>query len=615
MSEAFLSLDTAWRVTYANRAACRLNGVAREALVGCDHWRQWPETVGSAVERQYRAVVATGTPARFEHHYPGADVWHAIQAYPAEGGGLAVFYRDVTAEKRAETERARLLAEAEAMRAVAEHGQRRLHEIFRQAPAFIAVLRGPDHVIELANADYDRLVGRRDLLGRPVREALPEVIDQGFVALLDGVLATGAPYVGREVPVVLARTPGAPPEERFVTFVYQPLVEADGARSGVFVHGIDVTDSVQARRIVEATAAALAASEARYRSLSEAVPVQVWTARPDGEIDFVSERTATYFGTTAAALLSRGWSAFVHPDDVPEASARWAHARATGTPYEAELRLRRADGESHWHLARALPVRDAAGAVTGWVGSNTDVEAERRARAEAERANAAKAEFLAAMSHELRTPLNAIGGYAELLELGIRGPVAAEQVEDLRRIRVNQQHLLGLINSVLNYAKLEAGRVEYDMADVPLGVAVAAVEALVAPQLRARGLTYDFPGCDPALAARADPEKLRQVVLNLLSNAAKFTAVGGRITVTCESAGAGAVAVRVADTGVGVAPDQLARVFDPFVQVGRRLASNAEGVGLGLAISRDLARGMGGDLTAESTPGVGSTFTLTLLAA
>jgi signal transduction histidine kinase len=260
-------------------------------------------------------------------------------------------------------------------------------------------------------------------------------------------------------------------------------------------------------------------------------------------------------------------------------------------------------------------VRDAAGAVTGWVGSNTDVEAERCARAEAERANAAKAEFLAAMSHELRTPLNAIGGYAELLELGIRGPVTPQQVEDLRRIRVNQQHLLGLINSVLNYAKLEAGRVEYDLVEVPLGVAVAAVEALVAPQLRARGLTYDFPGCDPALAARADPEKLRQVVLNLLSNAAKFTAVGGRVTVTCEAAGADAVAVRVADTGVGIAPDQLARVFDPFVQVGRRLASNAEGIGLGLAISRDLARGMGGELTAESTPGAGSTFTLTLPAA
>jgi PAS domain S-box-containing protein len=474
MSEAFLSLDAAWRVTYANRAACRLNGLTRGELVGRDHWQQWPETVGCEVERRYRAVAAEGVPARFEHHYPGVDAWHAIQVYPAEDGGLAVFYRDVTAEKRAEAERARLLAEAEVMRREAEAGA------------------------------------------------------------------------------------------------------------------------------------------ARYRSLSEAVPVQVWTARPDGVLDFVSDRTAEYFGGTPDALLGAGWAAFVHPPDVPAAAARWARALAAGTAYEAEFRLRRADGELRWHLARALPTRDAAGAVTGWVGSNTDVEDERRARAEAERANAVKAEFLASMSHELRTPLNAIGGYAELMELGIRGPVTAAQVDDLRRIRASQQHLLGLINSVLNFAKLEAGRVHYDLADVPLGPAVAAVEALVAPQVRARGLAYEFPGCDAALTARADAEKLRQIVLNLLSNAVKFTQPGGRIAVTCEAAGAGAVAVRVADTGVGIAPHQLGQVFDPFVQVGQRGAAHAEGVGLGLAISRDLARGMGGDLTAESTPGVGSTFTLTL---
>jgi signal transduction histidine kinase len=219
------------------------------------------------------------------------------------------------------------------------------------------------------------------------------------------------------------------------------------------------------------------------------------------------------------------------------------------------------------------------------------------------------------MSHELRTPLNAIGGYAQLIEMGVRGPVTPAQLADLARIQHSQQHLLGLINSVLNYAKLEAGRVAYDLADVPLGAAVAAVEALVAPQMRAEGVEYEFPPCDPALAARADAEKLRQIVLNLLSNATKFTPPGGRVTVTCAAWEGDAVAVRVADTGAGIAPHQLEQVFDPFVQVGRRLGSNAEGVGLGLAISRDLARGMGGDLTAESTPGVGSTFALTLPAA
>ncbi len=246
------------------------------------------------------------------------------------------------------------------------------------------------------------------------------------------------------------------------------------------------------------------------------------------------------------------------------------------------------------------------------------------ARADAEAANRAKAQFLAAMSHELRTPLNAIAGYAELMEMGIRGPVTPEQREDLSRVRRAGQHLQSLINDILNHARLEAGRVGYDIQDVRLDAVVADVEALVAPQLRARSLAFSHDACAPdppdrPHAVRADPEKVRQILLNLLTNAIKFTAPGGRIALACEAggdAGSGLVRLRVTDTGRGIAPGALAQIFEPFVQVERhRTPESQQGVGLGLAISRDLARGMGGDLTAESTPGVGSTLTLTLPAA
>ena len=235
----------------------------------------------------------------------------------------------------------------------------------------------------------------------------------------------------------------------------------------------------------------------------------------------------------------------------------------------------------------------------------------RSARQEAEDASRAKGDFLAVMSHELRTPLNAIAGYAELMELGLRGPITDEQRSDLARIQQSQKHLLGLINQVLNYTRVERGNVSYDVTTVVVASALEAAEALIVPQVRSKGLTYGFDGCDSTLMVRADREKLQQIFLNLLTNAIKFTARGGRITVRC-TADEAIVAISISDTGVGIPAEKLTSIFDPFVQVDSRLTRSQEGIGLGLAISRDLARGMGGELTVESAEQRGSTFTLTL---
>lgn len=272
------------------------------------------------------------------------------------------------------------------------------------------------------------------------------------------------------------------------------------------------------------------------------------------------------------------------------------------------------------------PLRAASGVVRGIVAVLVEVtdrramliERERlleqaeRARIDAETANRAKGEFLAVMSHELRTPLNAIGGHAQLIELGVHGAVTPEQLTALDRIQRSQRHLLGLINGVLNYAKIDAGVVLYDLSDVPVDEVLSTCEALTAPQARARHLDLRHVRGDAKLSMRADSEKVQQILLNLISNAIKFTEAGGCVTLESTAANENVVAIRVRDTGHGIPKEQLERVFQPFVQIDTKLTRSSEGTGLGLAISRELARGMGGELVAESEVGVGSTFTLTL---
>jgi PAS domain S-box-containing protein len=234
------------------------------------------------------------------------------------------------------------------------------------------------------------------------------------------------------------------------------------------------------------------------------------------------------------------------------------------------------------------------------------------ARAAADEANRAKSQFLTTMSHELRTPLNAIGGYTQLMEMGVQGPITEKQRQSLERIMSSQRHLLRLVNAVLDLARIEAGRLEYRLEVVEVDAVIAGVLPMVEPQLAEGRLTLVRAG-DPRLGARADREKAQQILINLLTNAVKFTPEGGEIAVRARvDESSRMVLVDVSDTGIGIPPEQLVRVFEPFVQVASRNRAKHEGTGLGLAISRDLARGMGGDLTARSTPGEGSTFTLAL---
>ena len=364
----------------------------------------------------------------------------------------------------------------------------------------------------------------------------------------------------------------------------------------------------------------LSDTEARYRFLADTIPVQVWTALPDGSLDYVSKRTAIFFARTQEEIIGKGWIDVVHPEDRDRSIAAWQSALNTGENYEIEFRLWNAAADSWvWHLGRALPLRDETGQVVRWFGSNTNIDVQKRVseeharlKNEAEVANRAKMEFLAAMSHELRTPLNAINGYADLMLMEIVGPLTEGQRDYVARMQRSGKFLLGLINDVLNFAKIDAGVVEVKRVPVNIHELLDGIHALVEPQLRSKKQQYQYKGSDVGCKVLGDREKIEQVLLNLLTNASKFTDDGGRISIVCESSD-GVARIRVADSGRGIPAEKLETIFDPFVQVDRGAhSSSQQGVGLGLAISRELALAMGGDLTVESTVGAGSTFTLTL---
>jgi signal transduction histidine kinase len=285
--------------------------------------------------------------------------------------------------------------------------------------------------------------------------------------------------------------------------------------------------------------------------------------------------------------------------------------RAPHTMPTQQYDIRRPDGtweERHWSPLN-VPVLDDDDNVDYIIHRVEDVTALTRLG----EANETKVRFLASMSHELRTPLTAIAGYVDLLMMGVQGPLNDAQRTALERVRHSEQHLLGLITEVLSYAKVEAGNLRLEPHRVRVNVVVEEVLSLVAPQAQAKGLRLvvtERAGDQCRVDVYADQEKARQILANLLANAIKFTHAGGTITIDCEERGAYS-AIMVIDTGIGVAPDELPKIFEPFVQVGSQEAQQ-QGTGLGLPISRELARAMGGDLVARSRLGEGSSFTLTL---
>ena len=467
VGEAVIATDLEGRVIHWNRAAETMYGWPREEALGRPVLELTPAPDAEEDARDIMTRLEAGETWAGEFRvrrrdgtvFPALVTSSPIRDAAGDLVGVVGVSRDITARKAAEAAR-----EAE---------RERLQTVFTRAPALIAVLRGPDHVFEMANPRYAAGAGSRDLLGRPVREALPELADQGYVDLLDEVRRAGVAYEGVEAPV----TSGPEGETRFYNFVYEPLPAGADGIDRIFFHGVDVTELVRAR--------------------------------------------------TAAEAASR-----------------------------------------------------------------------------------AKSDFLAVMSHEFRTPLNAILGYSSLLEAGVPEPLPEGPRERVGRIRLAARHLRGLIDEVLSLVGLESGRLEVDARRVAIEEVLEQVRAVAEPLAVEKGLAFEAVVEDAPTHVVTDRGKLRQILLNLVGNAVKFTPEG-RVVLSVGREG-DRIVWRVSDTGIGIPDDQRESLFEPFWQADASTTRASGGTGLGLAISRRMARLLSGDVTVESEPGRGSVFTLRL---
>jgi PAS domain S-box-containing protein len=494
----------------------------------------------------------------------------------------------------------------EALSRILNNEREHLRSLFNQAPGFVAVLMGPKHVFELVNEAYYQLVGHRELIGKAVWEALPEVAGQGFEEFLDSVYRTGKAWTTRAMPVSVQRERNGPTVQRYVDLVYEPYRNQDGATVGIFAQGYDVTDSVEAL-------AARRESDERLRDGMDAAKMFVWDWNLDtGELVH-SDNVALVLGFSPQQMGTV--SQHVHPDD--RATIAAAHRRAldgagAGAYAEVVRFIRPDNGRQIWLDSRGKAQFDQDGKPLRMRGVTVDVTERYQAEFELRESNRKKDEFLAMLAHELRNPLAPISTAAEMLRLtkdhDPRTRKASEVIS--RQVR----HMTALVDDLLDVSRVTRGLVELDKAPVDIKSAVASAVEQARPLIEARRHTLVVRTDAAQASVDGDRTRLVQVIANLLNNAAKYTPQAGEITLSVDvDVEEGLVKISVSDNGIGIDSRLLPQVFELFTQAERTPDRTQGGLGIGLALVKTIVALHKGSVTAASPgPGLGSTFTIAL---
>ncbi len=500
--------------------------------------------------------------------------------------------------------------------------RRHLLDLFEQAPGFVCFLRGREAVFELANPACYQLVGHRDVIGKPIRLALPEIAGQGFFELLEQVFDTGTAFVGRSMAVSLQRVPDAPLAEAFVDFVYQPIRDGDGTVTGILVQGHDVTEARHQQTQREQAETALRVSEERYRTLFESIDdgyclIEVLFDAAGRPFDYrFLEANAAFEAHTGLANVI-GKTAL---ELVPDLDRHWCELYgAVVTSGEPARITMEAPAMNRWYEVFASrvgpPEQCQVGVVFKDVSERKRVEAERERvlehestlRQAAEAASRVRDEFLATVSHELRTPLAAILGWVQMLRTENLPPEKRERA--LETVERNARAQAQLVEDLLDVSRILAGKLRLEVEHVEVDPLIEAAVETVLPAANAKDIQIQAT-LDSGGAVMGDPHRLRQVVWNLLSNAVKFTPRGGRVQVQVRCVEA-AVEIIVSDTGQGIEPRLQDHIFERFRQADGSTTRSHGGLGLGLSIVRQLVDLHGGSIGVVSEgKGHGATFTV-----
>jgi PAS domain S-box-containing protein len=494
---------------------------------------------------------------------------------------------------RYEEERKALLQELEAEK-------RKLVDIFERAPAFVAILRGKNHIFEMVNSAYYQLVGHRDIIGKSVIEAIPEVKEQGFIEILDTVLATGQPFIGAEMNIELQRTPDGVMEERYVDFVFEPLKNLNGERTGIVAHGYDVTDKVVARQKIELLALQVEQQAKIFDITLTAIKDFVYTFDTAGRFTYANSPLLELLGITLDEIIGKNFHELPYPEELATLlQAQIAQVVATGEAVTDETFYSNPAGLRGYYEYIFVPVFDDNKIVVFVAGSTRDITTRKQLESQ-------KDDFIGIVSHELKTPVTSIKAFTQVLQNRFTRVGDEKSAALLGKMDAQINKLTSLIRDLLDVTKIEGGQLQFNEGFFSFDELVDDVIEEI--QHSANKYTIEKQGATNK-TIYGDKDRIEQVIINFLTNAIKYSPHAGKIIVKSFSE-KGHVTLCVQDFGVGIPKENLQQVFERFYRVSGN--ETIPGIGLGLYISAEIIRRQGGTIWVESELGKGSTFCFSL---